>query len=312
PGQLFCDTSSKAILQVLLTECEWAGAEVRLNTAVTHINDRPVGEGAAGGPPETDADERGFRLRTGSGEIRCERLVIAAGGLSIPTLGASAFAYRVAERFGLKVLPTRAGLVPFTLQPADKAWLAELSGVSAEVRAEAGGRAFAEPLLITHRGLSGPAMLQVSSFWTPGDAVTVDWLPALADPLAALRQARHEQPGTGVEKWLRGFFSQRLAGALAAHFGWSGPLQHYSNEALAEIASVLKGWRFKPSGTEGYRTAEVTLGGVDTDSVSSKTFEVKSVPGLYFIGEALDVTGELGGFNFQWAWASGWCAGQAL
>ncbi|HBL86730.1 MAG TPA: aminoacetone oxidase family FAD-binding enzyme, partial [Alcanivorax sp.] len=185
-------------------------------------------------------------------------------------------------------------------------------GVSAEVRAEAGGRAFAEPMLITHRGLSGPAMLQVSSFWTPGDAVTVDWLPALADPLAALRQARHEQPGTGVEKWLRGFFSQRLAGALAAHFGWSGPLQHYSNEALAEIASILKGWRFKPSGTEGYRTAEVTLGGVDTDSVSSKTFEVKSVPGLYFIGEALDVTGELGGFNFQWAWASGWCAGQAL
>ncbi|MAK21196.1 MAG: aminoacetone oxidase family FAD-binding enzyme [Alcanivorax sp.] len=312
PGQLFCDSSSKAILQVLLTECEWAGAEVRLNTAVTHINDRPVGEGAAGGPPETDTDERGFRLRTASGEIRCERLVIAAGGLSIPTLGASAFAYRVAEQFGLKVLPTRAGLVPFTLQPADKAWLAELSGVSAEVRAEAGGRAFAEPLLITHRGLSGPAMLQVSSFWTPGDAVTVDWLPALADPLAALRQARHEQPGTGVEKWLRGFFSQRLAGALAAHFGWSGPLQHYSNEALTEIASVLKGWRFKPSGTEGYRTAEVTLGGVDTDSVSSKTFEVKSVPGLYFIGEALDVTGELGGFNFQWAWASGWCAGQAL
>ena len=312
PGQLFCDTSSKAILQVLLTECEWAGAEVRLKTSVTHINTRPVGEGADRGASSQMSEDDGFVLRAEGESIRCDKLVIASGGLSIPTLGASPFAYRVAEQFGLRVLPTRAGLVPFTLQPADKEWLAALSGVSAEVRAEAGGRAFAEPMLITHRGLSGPAMLQVSSFWSPGEAVTVDWLPALADPLAALRQARQEQPGTGVEKWLRGFFSQRLAGALAVHFGWSGPLQHYSNEALAEIASILKGWRFKPSGTEGYRTAEVTLGGVDTDSVSSKTFEVKNVPGLYFIGEALDVTGELGGFNFQWAWASGWCAGQSL
>ena len=312
PGQLFCDTSSKAILQVLLTECEWAGAEVRLKTSVTHINNRPVGEGADSGASSQALGDDGFVLRAEGESIRCDKLVIASGGLSIPTLGAGPFAYRVAEQFGLRVLPTRAGLVPFTLQPADKEWLAALSGVSAEVRAEAGARAFAEPMLITHRGLSGPAMLQVSSFWSPGEAVTVDWLPALADPLAALREARKAQPAAGVEKWLRGFFSQRLAAALAEHFGWSGPLQHYSNEALAEIASVLKGWRFKPSGTEGYRTAEVTLGGVDTDSVSSKTFEVKSVPGLYFIGEALGVTGELGGFNFQWAWASGWCAGQAV
>jgi len=311
PGQLFCDDSSKAILQVLLTECEWAGAEVRLKTAVTHINDRPVGENEGEGVGAV-SEQGGFTLRTGAGVIRCQKLVIASGGLSIPTLGASPFAYRVAEQFGLRVLPTRAGLVPFTLQPDDKAWLAELSGVSAEVRAETGGRAFAEPMLITHRGLSGPAMLQVSSFWAPGETVTVDWLPALAEPLVALRHARQEQPGASVEKWLRGVFWQRLAGALATHFGWSGPLQHYSNEALAEIASILKGWRFKPSGTEGYRTAEVTLGGVDTDEVSSKTFEVKNVPGLYFIGEALDVTGELGGFNFQWAWASGWCAGQSL
>ena len=312
PGQLFCDSSSKAILQVLLTECEWAGAEVRLKTSVTHINNRPVGEGADSGASSQALGDDGFVLRAEGESIRCDKLVIASGGLSIPTLGAGPFAYRVAEQFGLRVLPTRAGLVPFTLQPADKEWLAALSGVSAEVRAEAGGRAFAEPMLITHRGLSGPAMLQVSSFWSPGEAVTVDWLPALADPLAALREARKAQPAAGVEKWLRGFFSQRLAAALAEHFGWSGPLQHYSNEALAEIASVLKGWRFKPSGTEGYRTAEVTLGGIDTDAVSSKTFEVKSVPGLYFIGEALDVTGELGGFNFQWAWASGWCAGQAV
>ena len=222
PGQLFCDTSSKAILQVLLTECEWAGAEVRLKTSVTHINNRPVGEGADSGASSQALGDDGFVLRAEGESIRCDKLVIASGGLSIPTLGAGPFAYRVAEQFGLRVLPTRAGLVPFTLQPADKEWLAALSGVSAEVRAEAGGRAFAEPMLITHRGLSGPAMLQVSSFWSPGEAVTVDWLPALADPLAALREARKAQPAAGVEKWLRGFFSQRLAAALAEHFGCPG------------------------------------------------------------------------------------------
>tara|TARA_A100001391_G_scaffold122155_1_gene83313 strand:- start:2065 stop:3315 length:1251 start_codon:yes stop_codon:yes gene_type:complete len=318
PGQLFCAGSSKDILQVLLTECEWAGARVRLNTAVTHLNGVPVEgqESPANESPDPTLAERvadGFRLRTaGGGELRARRLVVATGGLSIPTLGAGPFGYRLAERFGLGVLPTRAGLVPFTLQPADKSWLAELAGVSAEVAAEAGGRRFQEPLLITHRGLSGPAMLQVSSFWAPGDPVTVDWLPALADPAAALRAARAEQPATAVEKWLRGFVSQRLAAALSEHFGWHGPLQHHGNERLAEIAAVLKGWRFKPSGTEGYRTAEVTLGGIDTDAVSSKTFEAKAVPGLHFIGEVLDVTGELGGFNFQWAWASGHAAGLAL
>ena len=317
PGQLFCAGSSKDILQVLLTECEWAGAEVRLNTSVTHVNDRPVngadgGEGQGVDPALLESVAEGFRLRTGGGELRARRLVVATGGLSIPTLGAGPFGYRLAERFGLNLLPTRAGLVPFTLQPADKDWLAELAGVSAEVAAEAGGRRFEEPLLITHRGVSGPAMLQVSSFWRPGDAVTVDWLPALADPAAALRQARAEQPASSVEKWLRGFFSQRLAATLAGHFGWHGPLQHQGNERLAEIAAVLKGWRFKPAGTEGYRTAEVTLGGVDTDAVSSKTFEAKAVPGLHFIGEVLDVTGELGGFNFQWAWASAHAAGLAL
>ncbi|MBF5056565.1 hypothetical protein Y5W_01859 [Alcanivorax sp. 521-1] len=317
PGQLFCAGSSKEILQVLLTECDWAGAEVRLNTSVTHVNDRPVagadgGEGQGADPALVASAADGFRLRTAGGELHARRLVVATGGLSIPTLGAGPFGYRLAERFGLTVLPTRAGLVPFTLQPADKAWLAELAGVSAEVAAEAGGRRFQEPLLITHRGLSGPAMLQVSSFWRPGDEVAVDWLPALADPAAALRQARAEQPAAGVEKWLRGFFSQRLAATLAEHFGWRGPLQHQSNERLAQIAALLKGWRFKPAGTEGYRTAEVTLGGLDTDAVSSKTFEAKAVPGLFFIGEVLDVTGELGGFNFQWAWASAHAAAQAL
>ena len=296
PGQLFCSESSREILDILLTECEWAGAEICLKTAIRRV--------------ERAGD--GFVLSTTAGAVKCRKLVVACGGLSIPTMGATGFGYQLAEQFGLSVLPTRAGLVPFTLQPDDKAWLSALSGISTEVAAEAGGARFAEPMLITHRGLSGPAMLQVSSFWTPAHPVTVDWLPAVADPFADLVAERNQHPNRGMERWLRQYFSQRLAGALVERFGWQGNLQQFSNERLAAVAATLKGWQFKPSGTEGYRTAEVTLGGVDTDAISSKTFEVNTVPGLHFIGEVLDVTGQLGGFNFQWAWASGWCTGLAL
>ena len=296
PGQLFCAESSKEILGILLTECDWAGADISLKTEIRRVE-------RAG---------QGFVLTTSSGVIRCAKLVVACGGLSIPTMGATGFGYQLAEQFGLNVLPTRAGLVPFTLQPDDKAWLSALSGISTEVVAEAGDARFAEPMLITHRGLSGPAMLQVSSFWAPGQPVTVDWLPAVADPFAELVAERNQHPNRGLERWLRQYFSQRLAGALVERFGWQGNLQQFSNERLANVAATLKGWQFKPSGTEGYRTAEVTLGGVDTDGISSKTFEVNTVPGLHFIGEVLDVTGQLGGFNFQWAWASGWCTGLAL
>ena len=296
PGQLFCAESSKEILGILLTECDWAGADISLKTEIRRVEQ-------AG---------QGFVLTTSSGVIRCAKLVVACGGLSIPTMGATGFGYQLAEQFGLNVLPTRAGLVPFTLQPDDKAWLSALSGISTEVVAEAGDARFAEPMLITHRGLSGPAMLQVSSFWAPGQPVTVDWLPAVADPFADLVAERNQHPNRGMERWLRQYFSQRLAGALVERFGWLGNLQQFSNERLANVAATLKGWQFKPSGTEGYRTAEVTLGGVDTDAISSKTFEVNAVPGLHFIGEVLDVTGQLGGFNFQWAWASGWCTGLAL
>ena len=296
PGQLFCAESSKEILGILLTECDWAGADISLKTEIRRVEQ-------AG---------QGFVLTTSSGVIRCAKLVVACGGLSIPTMGATGFGYQLAEQFGLNVLPTRAGLVPFTLQPDDKAWLSALSGISTEVVAEAGGGRFAEPMLITHRGLSGPAMLQVSSFWTPGQPVTVDWLPGVADPFADLVAERNQHPNRGMERWLRQYFSQRLAGALVERFGWQGNLQQFSNERLATVTATLKGWQFKPSGTEGYRTAEVTLGGVDTDAISSKTFEVNAVPGLHFIGEVLDVTGQLGGFNFQWAWASGWCTGLAL
>jgi predicted Rossmann fold flavoprotein len=295
-GQLFCAESSKDILGILLTECDWAGAEISLKTQIRRVE-------RAG---------QGFVLTTSAGVIRCAKLVVACGGLSIPTMGASGFGYQLAEQFGLSVLPTRAGLVPFTLQPDDKAWLSALSGISTEVVAEAGGTHFAEPMLITHRGLSGPAMLQVSSFWAPGQPVTVDWLPGVAHPFADLVAERNQHPNRGMERWLRQYFSQRLAGALVERFGWQGNLQQFSNERLSGLAATLKGWQFKPSGTEGYRTAEVTLGGVDTDAISSKTFEVNTVPGLHFIGEVLDVTGQLGGFNFQWAWASGWCTGLAL
>ncbi len=296
PGQLFCAESSKEILAVLLTECEWAGADIALNTSIKRVT----------------KSDKGFTLTTSSGTVLCQKLVVACGGLSIPTMGATGFGYQLAEQFGLTVLPTRAGLVPFTLQPEDKAWLAELSGISTDVVARTGQARFAEPMLITHRGLSGPAMLQVSSFWAPGQAVTVDWLPQVDDPVAALAAERQQHPNRSLERWLRQYFSQRLAAALVEHFGWQGNLQQFSNERLASVAAVLKGWSFKPAGTEGYRTAEVTLGGVDTDAISSKNFEVKSVPGLHFIGEVLDVTGQLGGFNFQWAWASGWCTGLAL
>lgn len=296
PGQLFCADSAKDMLQVLLTECEWAGAQVQLKTDIRRV----------------EYQAPGFVLTTSQGTVHCQRLVIATGGLSIPTMGATGFGYQLAGQFGLKVHPTRAGLVPFTLQPTDKEWLAALSGISTEVVAEAGAARFAEPMLITHRGLSGPAMLQVSSFWQPGEPVRVDWLPAVADPQAELIAERHQHPNRSLERWLRQYFSQRLAAALVAQFGWQGNLQQFSNERLGQLAATLKGWQFKPSGTEGYRTAEVTLGGVDTDAISSKTFEVKAVPGLYMIGEVLDVTGQLGGFNFQWAWASGWCAGSAL
>ncbi|EKF75256.1 hypothetical protein A11A3_04730 [Alcanivorax hongdengensis A-11-3] len=296
PGQLFCADSAKDVLRVLLTECEWAGAQVQLNTSIRRVSYK----------------DPGFELVTSEGTVACRKLVVATGGLSIPTMGATGFGYQLADQFGLKVYPTRAGLVPFTLQPSDKDWLAALSGISTEVVAQAGGARFAEPLLITHRGLSGPAMLQVSSFWQPGQSVHVDWLPAVADPRAALIDERQQHPNRSLERWLRQYFSQRLAAALVAQFGWQGNLQQFSNDRLGDVAATLKGWQFKPSGTEGYRTAEVTLGGVDTDAISSRDFQVKEVPGLHFIGEVLDVTGQLGGFNFQWAWASGWCTGMAL
>lgn len=296
PGQLFCEHSSRDILQVLLQECEWAGVTIRLDTAIDAVERRP----------------ECWVVSSGQQAWHCQSLVIASGGLSIPTMGASNFGYRIAEQFGLPVLPVRAGLVPFTLQPEDKAWLAPLSGLSCEVAVTAGGQRFREPMLITHRGLSGPAILQASSYWHAGDELLIDLLPDeddVAGELVALKAARPQQSVMG---WLADRLPRRFAQALCERWGWDGPLQAYGNPRLAQVAERLQRWRLKPAGTEGYRTAEVTLGGVDTQAFSSRTFEAKDVPGLFMIGEVLDVTGQLGGHNFQWAWASGHCAGEAV
>lgn len=296
-GQLFCDHSSKEILQLLLTECEWAGVQLITETRVEGIAAREEG--------------RGFRLNTSGGELSCNSLVIATGGLSIPNGGATGFAYDVARQFGLQVRDTRAALVPFTLQPADLEYTRPLSGISHPVAVSCNGACFHEALLFTHRGLSGPAILQISSYWQPGDTIEIDLFPAL-DLLPWLKQQREQRPKADLQTVLATQMSKRVVQALCEHWQFGGQMADLSNRRLAEIAERFHHWQLKPSGTEGYRTAEVTLGGISTEELSSRTLEAKKVPGLYFIGECLDVTGHLGGHNFQWAWASGVAAGQSV
>lgn len=292
-GQLFCKDSSKEILNMLLTECEWAGAEVRMKTSVRTLS----------------STDHGYQLQTNSGTLTCESLVVACGGLSIPTMGATGFGYDIARQFGLSILPTRAGLVPFTLHPELKEQLAPLSGVSCPVDVHCNHEHFREPMLVTHRGLSGPAILQISSFWRPGDSLNINMLPAT--PVETdLHDLRASRPQSTVAQYLAQHLPKRFAQALNDLHGWTGPLQGYKNSELEQVARALDHWTIKPAGTEGYRTAEVTLGGVDTRDLSSKTMSANNQPGLFFIGEVLDVTGHLGGHNFQWAWASGVTAGQ--
>ena len=292
-GQLFCRDSAKDILNLLLTECDWAGAEVRMKTSVDSVSEL----------------DDGYRLKTATAELSCESLVIASGGLSIPTMGASAFGYEIARQFGLTILPTRAGLVPFTLQPQLKEQLAPLAGVSCPVDVHCRKAHFLEPMLVTHRGLSGPAMLQISSYWSPGDSLLVNTLPG-RDVQEDLHTLRREKPQSTVAHYLMQHLPRRFAQAFSELNHWTGPLQGYKNTELDAVAETLSRWTIKPSGTEGYRTAEVTLGGVDTRQLSSKTMAMLEQPNLYFIGEVVDVTGHLGGHNFQWAWASGVAAGQ--
>lgn len=292
-GQLFCNESSKEILSMLLTECDWAGVEIRLNTSVESVK----------------KIEHGFLVKTSGGAIQCESLVIASGGLSIPNGGATGFAYDIAEQFGLNLTERRAALVPFTLQPDLLTPLKELSGVSLLARVSCAGQSFKENILFTHRGISGPAVLQISSYWQPGESVEIDLLPELS-LTDYLREKREQQPRSSLSKLLTEFMSKRLAQTLLEIFDLESEVGQLSNEKIERVAQQFHHWRVKPSGTEGYRTAEVTLGGIDTEGVSQKTFEAKSVKGLYFIGESLDVTGHLGGHNFQWAWASGFACGQ--
>ena len=295
-GQLFCDESSKQIVRMLLEEAAAVGVQVRSHCSIEAI---------------AHPGERHFRLRTTLGAVECAALVIATGGLSIPSMGASGFGYAVARQFGHTVLPTRAGLVPLTLSGKHLERLQDLSGVSCEVEARCNDARFRNRMLFTHRGISGPAILQISSYWQPGDDVRLDLLPALDIPAWLSRQQR-ERPDAALRSVLAEAMPRRLAQRLCDLWLPDRPMKQLTPTQLRETAATLSDWPLVASGTEGYRTAEVTLGGVDTDGLSSSTMMSRRVPGLYFIGEVVDVTGWLGGYNFQWAWASGHAAGGAV
>ena len=290
-GQLFCDNKASDILTMLLDECEQAGVEIRLRTEVQDIR------------PHTDNLYR-YLLEAGEVTCACQSLVIATGGPSIPTLGASGFGYDIARQFGLQVYTPRAGLVPFTLTDVNRQLSEALSGTGLAVEVSCNGRSFTDDMLFTHRGLSGPAMLQISSYWQAGDELLINLLPAV-DVAAELRAGQHQRPKLSLKNWLAEKTTQKFAAHwLAGSAEESVTLAQLSGSSMDSLAAGLHQWRVRPAGTEGYRTAEVALGGVDTDELSSKTLESKQHPGLFFIGEVVDVTGHLGGFNFQWAWSS--------
>ncbi|MDO9409656.1 NAD(P)/FAD-dependent oxidoreductase [Patulibacter sp.] len=294
-GQLFCDDKSKDILNMLLRECREAGVDLHVNTAVQRI----------------ERTDDGYALRTDLGDVVAESVVIATGGLSIPTLGSSGYGYEVARQFGHDVHPTRAGLVPFIITDGFKDLCVELTGTSVDAVVRCNGESFPENILFTHRGLSGPAILQISSFWHLGDAVEIDLLPD-RDAHEWLQDRQAARPDSELKTVLGEVFTKKMATLLGERWFASRPMKRYTAAELRDVAATLNAWQVVPGGTEGYRTAEVTLGGVDTRGVSPKTMESRNSPGLYFIGEVLDVTGHLGGFNFQWAWASGHAAAQVV
>ena len=292
-GQLFCDGSARAIVAMLLAECAAAGVELRLGCRVAGVSRGEV-----------------FAVETSGGHFSAPALVLATGGLSIPKMGATGLAYDLAARFGLPLTDIRPGLVPLTFGGGELALMQPLAGVATEVVAACGKRAFREAMLFTHRGLSGPAILQVSSYWREGMTVALDLVPG-RDALALLLAAKMTRPNALLRTVLGDMLPARLAASLAVRFG-DGAMAILRDRALAEVAASLRGWRLEPSGSEGFAKAEVTVGGVDTAALSQKTMEAKDVPGLFVVGEAVDVTGWLGGYNFQWAWSSGWCAGMAV
>ncbi|MGW8247330.1 MAG: NAD(P)/FAD-dependent oxidoreductase [Acidiferrobacterales bacterium] len=295
-GQLFCDHSSKDIVALLRSECEQAGVTIKTDCDISKVEQRD-----------------GFHLETACGDYDCDKLVVASGGLSVPTLGGSDIGYRIARQFGHEVLQTRAGLVPFVFTDEFGTLCDRLAGISVRATVSSGTKSFTGDILFTHRGLSGPAILQLSSYWREGSPVLINLLPdAASDFLVGLK---HDYPRSHIQTVLSECLPKRLAGELLEKFLPQHPdkaMAEIPNQVLQELQTRLQNWRLVPAGTEGYRTAEVTLGGVDTSDLSSKTMESRLCQGLYFIGEVVDVTGHLGGFNFQWAWASGFAAGNAV
>jgi predicted Rossmann fold flavoprotein len=289
-GQLFCDGGSEAIIKMIRKECSEAGVQIHLNCRVSGINKQEF-----------------FIITSGGGNFVSEALVIATGGLSYPKLGATGFGHRIAEKFGLRVTPLRPALVPLTFNRKDAAIFSELSGITVKAMVSCNNKSFYGNILFTHKGLSGPAVLQISSYWDKGDAVHIDLLPDadIREYLIEKRQSRME-----MKNLLARYFPKRFIQKWCDLYISSKPVCRYAEKELEDVIGRLKCWEIRPAGTEGYGTAEVTLGGVDTDELSSKTMEAKKVQGLYFIGEVIDVTGQLGGYNLQWAWSSGWAAGQ--
>lgn len=297
-GQLFCDGKSQAIIDMLLNECAKASVTIRLQTTIETVEKKEDGA---------------FIIRTSKGPFTAPKLVIATGGPSIPKMGSSDFAYRIARQFGIKVIAPVAALVPLTFTDDILTLAKELSGATVDPVIVTSPRArFREALLFTHRGLSGPAILQISSYWEPGEKITVNLYPD-TDFFAFLKTARTDNAKKKPSTILSTLLPQRLAQAIVQRTtGDALPLGGLSDTQLRTLADHVNHWHTRPNGTEGYRTAEVTRGGIDTDEISARTFESKKVPGLYFIGECVDVTGWLGGYNFQWAWSSGWCCGQEI
>jgi predicted Rossmann fold flavoprotein len=293
-GQLFCDGSAREIVAMLLAECAAAGVEIRTGTRILEV---------------TKPD--GFRVETSRGSATAPALVLATGGLSIPRMGATGLSLDLARRFGLPVVETRPGLVPLTFEGEMLALMRPLSGVALPAVARSGKAKFPEAVLFTHRGLSGPAVLQISSYWRPGQSIALDLLPG-QDPTALLLQRKKARPRAEPRTVLAEFLPQRLAQALAEAWLPPAEMANQTDKALRSVGERLRGLALTPSGTEGYAKAEVMLGGVDTAALSSRDLQANAVPGLFVVGEAVDVTGWLGGYNFQWAWASGWCAGEAV
>ena len=292
-GQLFCDGSARQIIAMLLGEMERYGVDLRLGAGV---------EGIA-------KTEAGFTVALSEGAIACSSLVVACGGKSIPKMGASGFGYEIAQKFGLRIVETRPALVPLTFDPNTLERLKPLTGIAVDAVVSCGKTAFSEAILFTHRGISGPAILQISSYWREGAEIEIAMLPSM-DVFEVLRAAKASNGRQAPQTALAEHLPKKLAQVLAQQFDLPGNMADMPDKALRRIADAVNGWRVKPAGSEGYRTAEVTLGGVDTRDLDSRTMQAKSVPGLYFVGEVVDVTGWLGGYNFQWAWASGWSAGQ--